>query len=331
MNGVAFFTDNSSISYTAIYVVMGVTAGLFCSLMTSKFYNQKVTPVLATATLSLITAILCSRIVYWYCCPEQFDGFVSAILSLGDGGYSLTGAIIGVLLAAVAVRLVHISNDLPTLLDCLAPGSALCIAVGRMGGFFSNDDKGNYIFTDSRFQRLPFAVLVQDSVTESAEWRFASFFWESLAGYAIFFLLLFFVLQPLKKDNRCKGDIFMAFLSLFGATQATLESTRYDALHMRSNGFVSMMQLTALIMLLIPLVYYSIKNIRTEKNSKTIIIPGSVSLLCISGAGAAEYFIQRKAAHAIMIYPAQFAMLFAVCIITLLLYMRTCRAKKQNI
>lgn len=324
MNSIAFFMENSSISYSAIYTALGAAAALICTAITSVFFHQKLLPVMTGAAVSMVTGTLFARIVYWYCCQEQFDGFLSVFTDFGSGGFSLVGAFIGVLLAALAVKLSGLTDSLPALLDCFAPGAALGIAIGRLGGFFSNDDKGNFIFTDSRFHGLPLSVPVQDSVTGSVEWRFASFLWESIAGFVIFAALIALMLILPDNDSRSshRGDIFMAFISLFGATQATLESTRYDALHMRSNGFISMMQMAALVMLLVPLVYYSIRLVRLERSARGIIPCCALSLAALVGAGVAEYFVQRRANQAMAIYPVQLLLLLVTSLLTFMLARR---------
>lgn len=332
MNEIAFFMENSRISYVSLFVVLGASAALLCSILTAVMYKVRLGPVTAGAALSVITGTLFSRLVYWYCCPEQFDSISDALFDFSSGGFSLVGVFAGVLLAAVIIRISGLVDNLLTLFDCYAPGAALGIAVGRLGGFFSTDDKGNFVFADDRFFCLPFSIAVKDSVTGSIEWRFASFFWESIAGFAIFAaLILMIFMQPSEDGKRRPGVLFMTFLSLFGATQAALESTRYDALRMRSNGFISMMQLAALIMLLLPLVYYSVKLLRSGKNILRALEYWGISLAVLTGAGILEYYIQRKANLAMILHPAQLVCLLACSLVTLLIALRVYRAAEQPV
>ena len=242
---------------------------------------------------------------------------------LSLGGYCLPGAIVGVLLAVLLTRLLRMTDDVLALFDCIAPAAALGIAIGRLAGFFTNDDKGNYVFTNSRQQGLPLSVAVTDEVTGAVEWRFASFMWEAVAGMIIFAVLITMVIIRVLKDNKCpSGGLFMTFLCLFGATQAALESTRYDALHMRSNGFISMMQMFALIMLLVPPVFYTVADLKSRIGTKakvSLAVFWVVILACLAGAGVAEYFIQRKGSYALQIYPAQMLLLLISCGMTWLI------------
>ncbi len=321
MNEAAFYMTTQNISYTAIIVAVGVLAAVICAALTAAAVRRSVPAVMVCAGLSMVLAPLCSRALYWYCAPEQFDGIKSMFANMNMGGYCLPGAMIGVLLAAVITNVLKVGDGLLSTLDCIAPGAALGIGIGRLSGFFSNDDKGNYVFTDSAQQKLPMSVPVVDEVTGAVQWRFASFLWEAIAGFVIFAVLLAIAAYCTATDRKLnRGTLFMAFLSLFGAAQAALESTRYDALHMRSNGFISMMQMVALIMLLVPPVYYTVKLFREKRADRSFIPPvvfrWVAVLAMLAGAGVAEYYIQRKGSIALMIYPVQLLLLLLAGLVT---------------
>lgn len=336
MNTIAFFTENSSFTYTAVYTAFGAAAAFICSVLTALYLRRRIGPVIIGAAVSVFTGVLCARLVYWYCRPEQFSSFFSCLTDFRSGGYSLAGAFAGVLIAAVIVRAVRLTDSILSLLDCYAPGAAIGIAIGRLGGFFTTDDKGNFVFNNSRYFRLPFSFPVTDEVTGSVEWRFATFFWESVSGFVIFAAIaaVMVYLTSVVNDaqNRCRGALFMTFLSLFGATQATLESMRYDSLRMRSNGFISMTQLAALIMLLVPLVFYLAGLLRAEQKRLRFVVFCSVVLLSLGGAGVTEYFVQRKARYSLLIYPAQLLLLLVVSAVTLLAAYRIyCRDRGASV
>lgn len=333
MNEIAYFMETSSISYTAIFAVLGAAAALVCTIITAALFRHRMAPVMAGAAISIVTAVLCSRLTYWYFNQEQYDGFLQAMTDFRIGGFSMAGVFPGVIIAAVIVRAAGLTDNLAALLDCYAPGGALGIAVGRLGGFFTADDKGNYVFDDPRYHGLPFSFPVQDSATGAVEWRFASFFWESMAGFVIFGALLVIILRQPDDERQGadrRGDVFMAFLSLYGAAQATLESTRYDALRMRSNGFISVMQLAALIMLLIPLIYYSARTVRIEKRIKPIMLFCVIAVAALADAGIAEYFAQRKTGHVMIILPLQLVSLLICSLMTLLTATRLYRNSERE-
>lgn len=318
MNEIAFFMEKTSISYTSIFITLAVIAAVACSCLIAASERKNVLSVFACSVLSAVTGTLLSRVVYWYCMPGQFDGILSALTDFSRGGYSLVGVIIGVVLAVLIVRLVRMTDSVLSLMDTIAPGAALGIGIGRLSGFFSADDKGNVVFTEPEMQRLPFAYPVTDETTGSVTWRFASFLWESAAAFLIFavlMVLIFLRISGIKRMRR--GSAAMTFLSMFGATQATLESTRYDALHMRSNGFISLMQLVALIMLLIPAVYYGIKLLVHNRNTKVPYVMWGTLLVAIGGAGFLEYKIQRSLYHALGMYPFQVIALTVVSLATM--------------
>lgn len=321
MNEIVIFTQNQTISYTAIVISIAVVTTVICAILTAASMRKSITAVMACSGISMIIAPLCSRFVYWYCVPEQFESFLHMFSGMNTGGYSLPGVIIGVALSAFITWKLHVTDDLLSLLDCLAPAAAAGIGIGRLSGFFSNDDKGNLVFKEEALQRFPLSVPVADKVTGVIEWRFASFVWESIAGFIIFAILIAMVLKGnTSKTTTENGDIFMVFLSLFGATQASLESTRYDALYMRSNGFISMMQMVALIMILVPVIFYTVKYIKSKAFASKGIVPllvvWGVTIVSVGVAGVSEYFIQRKSGYALWIYPVQMLFLIFVYIMT---------------
>lgn len=324
MNEIAFFMETQNISYTAIIVTIAIVVSVICAVLTAVSMKRSAAAVMICAAMSMVFAPICARAMYWYCAPQQFGGITKMFTELNDGGYSLAGAMIGVLIAAAVTRLMNVTDDVLSLLECISPAAALGIGIGRLSGFFTNDDKGNMVFTNSALHGLPLSVAVEDEVTGVVEWRFASFMWEALAGFAIFAVLMTLIIRRMLSGRKgVRGDIFMLFLSLFGATQATLESTRYDALHMRSNGFVSMMQMIALIMLLVPPVYYTVRIFKGRKNNDgalgKVLLKWLAVVACLAGAGVAEYFVQRKGTLAMMIYPIQLLLLLAAAGVTWML------------
>lgn len=332
MSTIAFFTENSSISYAAIYVALGALAAFLCSSIAAVALKRRAVSVMACGAFSMLLAPVLARLVYWYCRPEQFEGIASAFTDMNRGGYSMVGVLLGVLLSACIVRLLRMTDNLASLLDGLSVGAPLGIAIGRLGGLYTSDDKGNYIFTDTAYHGIPWSVQVQNTVADSVEWRFATFFWESIAGFVIFVILFLMLVLRAESESGRPGGLFMAFLSLYGATQAMLESTRYDALHMRSNGFVSMMQMAALIMLLVPLLYYSVKTVGATRSGKGVVLCDLIALVTLGGAGVAEYYVQRKANYAMTIYPIQLVLLLTASVVTLILAARYERvsAEKEN-
>ena len=76
----------------------------------------------------------------------------------------------------------------------------------------------------------------------------------------LFLILLIFYLPKKRKD----GDTALIFLLLYGASQIVLDSTRYDKLFFRSNGFVSVVQVLGALGLLLVIVVFSARMVKAR-------------------------------------------------------------------
>lgn len=319
MNEIAFFSSTTQIYYTAIIVGFGIIAAIVYAVLLRWYARAGSSGLLCTVAGSMILAPFFSRLFYWYCSYEQFDGFGDALATPSRGGYSLLGSMVGVLTACVIVRAIGLVRSLPALLDCLAPAAALGIGIGRLAGFFGASDKGKMIYTDKDSQGLPVSVMVYDQSSGAQEWRFATFYYEALAGLVICVATTLLFIELYKNINNVSrtGDVFLVFISLYGASQMVLESTRYDALFLRSNGFISLMQIASIIMLMLPVVIFSIRGIRGGGLTKTYIICWVAVLILIESAVYLEYYVQRYADTFELCYSMMITFLMMVSTITM--------------
>jgi len=305
MNQVIFYFGGIYLTWHGVIMALAVAAAITVSAMLAGERRRILVSVLATASLGCILSTFFSKFVYWYCCYERFDGLGDALTRINNGGHSLVGAMIGAVLSALAVSLiVRPEGGFMALLDCIAPGGALGIGIGRLAAFFTLSDKGNILVTNPANQHAPFAFEITDSTTGTSVWRFATFFAESLAGIFIFAccLLMYYTFSAAGKKAERNGAVAMMFFSLFGATQAVMESTRYDALYLRSNGFVSLMQIVSLIMVVASMVYFSLLVVRETGMKAKYYVFWGISLAMLGICGYMEYYVQRHADAYAMCY-----------------------------
>ena len=159
-----------------------------------------------------------------------------------------------------------------------------------------------------------------NAVSGAPENRLATFMIQSsLTGAIVVALLVFMLVQKLRKKKIRDGDIFLIFLLAYGASQAICDSTRYDSLFFRSNGFVSMVQIMGLLGLLVPVVVFSVRMVKSRglKPWQFGIWTGILGLLGM--AGYMEYYVQRNAYKAVMTYSVMGGCLAAVVILGLVI------------
>ena len=326
MEQIAFISGNTFIYWSPIVLALAAIAGaaIYAAFYLNKSHNF---PAMGLSILlSVLLAIPMARLVHWYCYPAIYADFETAMTDYTSGSYALLGVFAACLLVACLLRLVRISSNLPQMLDCMAIGGGVGISLGRLASLFNVTDRG-MILPDS--VEFPFASTITNAVSGAQENRLATFMLQSgMAGVIVILLVLFMLVQKLRKKKIADGDIFLIFLLAYGAAQAICDSTRYDALFFRSNGFVSMVQIMGLLGLLVPIVLFSVRMVKNRglKFWQFFIWTGILGLLGM--AGYMEYYVQRNAHKAVLAYSVMGSCLAAVVILGLVI--RTLAAKKNK-
>ena len=258
MNYIFWFSEDTSIYWHGIIMAFAVLAAVLSASGFRRAQGRNDNSVLFITVIGMPLALILSRIVFWNFSRAYFDGFGSSLLNFADGGYSLLGAMIGVLLAVIFTNSLLKLNDFKALLDAISPAAAIGICIGRLSGYFSLDDRGKILETDA-VRRFPFAVYD----ASSDNWRLAVFSLEAIAAGLIFIVCTAMFVYIYRCSTKIRsGNVFLLFLCLFGVTQGTLESMRLDSLFMNSLGFVRVMQIASLVMIVFVLVVYSVTSIK---------------------------------------------------------------------
>ena len=196
MNEIAVFTGNLTIYWSAIVICLGIAAGLCLTLALYPMDHRHNTAVWVFFPIAVVLSVLFSRTIHWYSHIEQYESLLKSITDYSTGGYCIQGIILGVFLAAAIVRLFHLAPTAGELLDAVAPGLALCLALIRLSSLFNLNCRGRIVILNSAYQRLPFAVSWTDAAG-NVEFRLATFFLEFLALLVITVILcVFFFRRP---------------------------------------------------------------------------------------------------------------------------------------
>lgn len=291
MTAEAFCLGSTLIYWDSVILALAALAGLAAAMA---FYAGRGGRfgLCLTAPLGLILALLLSRSLYWYCHQEQFAGLASALGSFRGGGYCLIGVTAGFTLAALLTRLTGLEKDLGFLLDCLAPGLALGLALVRLSALFNNSCRGKVLITEARLMRLPFAWPTL-TASGAGEYRFAAFFAEALffALCCLALGLLFFRLYG--REGRGGGRVFLVYLLLYSGAEMVIDSVRYDASFFHINGFVSVAQILSAFCVLGVLIAWTRRAVRAGRPRRRIWIAWGLWLLGLAGGGVFEYLVQR--------------------------------------
>lgn len=315
MDRIAFITENALIYWSPIILAISGIAAACIYLAVYLGRGGRFTPAFMSIPVAAVLGILISRIFHWYCRTGSYESFQSAMSDFTKGDFALVGMFIGCILTAALLRLIRVSKNLPQMLDAMSMGGCFGIACGRLASLFNDTSRGMLISDEVGF---PFTYPLINPVSGVSENRLATFMIQSGVTALIFVgLLLFMLIQGIRKRKIKDGDIFLLFLSAYCICQVVCDSTRYDALVFRSNGFVSMVQIIGLIAIVFVITMLSIRLVRNA-GFKLWYLAFWVAMGGLLGlAGYMEYFVQNNGVKAPFAYSVMSGALIAVYIIML--------------
>ena len=317
MEKVAFINGGTFIYWSSIILTLAVVAAiaLFAGLYLWKSKNGMALSL--TVPVALLLSVVMGRWIHWYCLTDSYESLHAAMTDYTWGGYALMGAFAGCLLTACFMRLIRVSSNLPQMLDCMVLAGGVGIAVGRLASLFNASDRGQIV---AETWGLPFAYPVTNAVSGAAENRLATFMLQSLStGTIVAVLLLWMLVAALCRKKMRDGDVTLLFMLMYGACQIILDSTRYDSLFMRSNGFVSIVQILGLIGLLTAIILFSVRMVCARGFKWPFLLIWVAQLGCMGGAGYMEYYVQRHGDQAAFAYSVMAPCLLGIVLLTIVI------------
>ena len=250
MDQLAFILGGHAVYWRFFIIALAALAAVLLAVTLQLRQKKDSLALFVALPFAVVLSLIFARLIHWCCHVSDYESLQAAILR-PQGGYALLGAFAGTLLAFLLVRALRLTRDLPALLDTAAPAAALGIALGRLGDLFTAADRGKLLITDAARQRLPFATAVVNTDSGMVEWRFATFFAQSLWAWIILLVTLVVMFRPKKAKPLRSGSIFALFMALYCLGQLVLDGTRYDALYLPGIGFASLVQILCAAVLLL--------------------------------------------------------------------------------
>ena len=315
MDKLAWISGESFLYWSSIvYTLAAATAiAFFLAFYLGKCGNAAAG--FAAVPISIFLGMVAARFFHWYCRADSYAGFLAAMMDYSSGGYALMGVFLGCFLSACLLRLIRLSRSLPEMLDCMAISGCAGIAVGRLASLFNSSDRGQVL---ENFKSLPFAWPVTNAVSGGVEYRLATFMLQSLVALILFVCLALFYLRGNRRGNLKDGDTSLIFLLIYGASQVVLDSTRYDSLFFRSNGFVSVVQVLGALGLGLAIFVFSRRMVKKRGLrfwQFLLWLPIAAGIGC---GGFMEYYVQRRGNEAAFAYSVMSGCLTLVILLTLL-------------
>ena len=329
MEQIAFIVDHTYVYWNSIITILAsaVAICLFWSLWLGK--GKKWMAGILLIPLAVALSVMLSRLIYWYFRPESYIGLSEVLDVRVSGGMALSGAFAGCFLAAVLIRIIRLTDSLPELLDCICLAGGAGIVVGRLAPFFDVSDRGMILSAQIGF---PWGCIIHNPVNAVEEHRLATFMIQALITAVI--VLIFLAVYLLKKDQFRDGDTTLLFLQCYGAAQVILDSTRYDSLYFRSNGFVSVVQVLAALAVALAVIVFAARMVYAGGWKKWYPVLWIPQLACFGLAGYMEYHVQRHGNEALFAYSIMGAALAAIILLTLVsrgLAIRMENQRKENL
>ena len=316
MDKLAFIAGESFLYWNSIVYTLAAATAIAFFLA---FYIGKCGNAVAGFTavpLSIALSLVAARFFHWYCRADSYDGFLSAMTDYTSGGYALMGVFLGCFVTAWLLRLIRLDKSLPQMLDAMAISGCAGIAVGRLASLFNSSDRGQVL---ANFRSLPIAYPVTNAVSGAVEYRLATFMLQSMVALVLFVGLSVFYIRGSKRGTLKDGDTSLVFLLFYGASQVVLDSTRYDSLFFRSNGFVSVVQVLGALGLGLAIFAFSKRMVKTwglKFWQFLLWIPIAAGIGC---GGFMEYYVQRRGNEAAFAYSVMNGCLLGVIALTLLI------------
>lgn len=324
MNRIALILEGNFVYWNSLVLVLAGAAAACLFLALYLHRSQKANAAFLTLPIAALLALVLARLIHWYCRSGSYISFQAAMTDFTDGGFALVGVFAGCILAAALLRLAGLHKNLPQMLDCMAIAGSAGIALGRLAGFFTAADRGQVV---ASLRSLPWVYPVINAVSGAEEYRLATFLIQAMVAGVLFVVLAAF--YQLGKDRVKDGDTTLIFLLCYGASQILLDSTRYDSIYFRSNGFVSVVQVLSAVALGLAIVWFSVRMVRSTGFKGWYIALWVAIAALIGGAGYMEYHVQRHGNEALFAYSVMGSCLTAVVVLTLVIRaIAVCHEKK---
>lgn len=326
MENLAISTDVFRIYWSSIITALAV----FCAVVSflsiyknEKRYFEKQLFVI----LSIIVSLIFARLLHWYLKTDAYESLEMAFTKFYEGGYALIGAFFGTALVALLFRIFGITKNLRKLLDAAAISAALGISIGRLAARYLISNRGFVVE-----EYIPFlTTIIKDPVSGSEEIRFACFYAQAVACFLIAVYLMIYYSYNNKRQKYTDGDVFFRFVVLYSASQMLLDSTRYDSLYLRSNGFVSLVQICSgsilILLIIISFIRVLVSSWKTVKKSKQFLI-FFLGLLSAAFCGFMEYYVQRHGDQYIFAYSMMFLALVEI-VFVIFSFQNTIQSSKE--
>lgn len=223
------------IAYYGIVIGIGMLAGIFIAYQEAKRTKQNPEDYIDLSLFGIVFAIIGARLYYVIFSWDLYKDNLLDIFNIRNGGLAIYGGVIAAVITVFVFAKVK-KLSFPLLLDTGCLGLIAGQMIGRWGNFFNREAFGEY--TDNLFaMRLPVDAVRSSDITELMRKHMETvdgvsyiqvhptFLYESLWCLMVLVLLLLY-----RKYKKFNGEIFLLYLTGYGAGRVWIEGLRTDQL-----------------------------------------------------------------------------------------------------
>lgn len=282
-----------AIRWYGFFIALGVLIGSMWATRLAEERGLDSEKLLDMAVYLVIAGIIGARLVYVLTSPNAFfgpNGNPIDAFKIWQGGISIHGGIIGIVLATYVYARIHKLN-MWSYLDVMSIVAPLGIMGGRLGNFFNGTDTGG------RLTDWPIGVTWPDPGTETwgafGRFIFGQNLWSfappacrnvpigeacvvhntPFYGIIVGFILLFIVIWALRR-SRTPGFAFWSMILWYSVLRSVLEETFRDnplpwnvfVNDSAGIGFFTLTQLVSVVIILVAL--YLLLTMNPDKEEK---------------------------------------------------------------
>lgn len=260
--------------------------------------------------LAVPLGIVFARLLY---CLMNIPLFVGTyenpllMLRFYDGGFSMAGLILGLVLAAILASRIA-KAPVGDLFDVLGVGICAFLALVYLGQKYTELGVGIVVEESWLTENLPFLFSIQRMGI--VEYRMAVYLYQAVFCTVLFVILLSMFLGS--KKTRPAGNVGLLFFILYGAGEILLESLRDDG-HMLII-FLRVSQLAALIMILVSMIILCRRYIRENGNKTWAVIAWILFVGCIIGGILLEFALDGRLVTGNLTKLHLYGLMLVVCV-----------------
>ena len=236
INPTAFTIFGFQIQWYGIIITLGLILALIYVLPRMKRFGIDYDRAIDVIIFGVIGGIIGARVYYVLMKWDEYKWDWKAILNTRNGGLAIYGGIIGAFLIGYIVARIRKVRALP-MLDITVLGLLIGQGIGRWGNFVNQECFGRN--TDSFLGMT--GGTIQRTISENMQIGGNMYFndvkvlWEKpvhpcFLYESLWCLLGFVIIAFLSKRRKYDGQIFLMYLSWYGAERFIVEGLRTDSL-----------------------------------------------------------------------------------------------------